>query len=151
MKSIEFAKNAGALVLATASGRNREFLLGLGADEFIDYTSQNPADVAGGAADVVFDTVGVGETLVPVVREGGVIVTIASAPPEDGAKARGARADLLVANTNTEQLERIAQLVDGGQVHVEIAETLPLSEVRRAHELSESGHVRGKLVLAVAG
>jgi len=35
-------------------------------------------------------------------------------------------------------------------VHVEIAEVLPLTEVARAHELSEAGHVRGKLVLAVA-
>jgi len=142
--AVQFAKNAGARVVATASGRNREFVLGLGADEFIDYTSDT---VPGDAADVVFDTVGVVDTLVPAVHEGGVIVVIATAPPEEAARSRGARAELLVADTNTEQLERIAQLVEDGKVHVEIAETLPLSEIRRAHELSESGHVRGKLVV----
>jgi NADPH:quinone reductase-like Zn-dependent oxidoreductase len=35
-------------------------------------------------------------------------------------------------------------------VRVEIAEAMPLADVKRAHELSESGHVRGKLVLTVA-
>ena len=33
---------------------------------------------------------------------------------------------------------------------MEIAEVMPLGDVGRAHELSESGHVRGKLVLTVA-
>jgi len=53
-------------------------------------------------------------------------------------------------NANPDQLARIADLVSSGEVRVEIAEVLPLTEVARAHELSEAGHVRGKLVLAVA-
>ena len=36
-----------------------------------------------------------------------------------------------------------------GEVHVEITEVLPLTEVQRAQELSESGHTRGKIVLTV--
>jgi NADPH:quinone reductase-like Zn-dependent oxidoreductase len=48
---------------------------------------------------------------------------------------------------NPDQLARIADLVAAGDVHVEIAAVLPLSEVRRAHELSESGHTRGKIIL----
>src|SRR5438132_3134528 len=84
--AVQFAKNAGALVIGTASSHNRDFVLGLGAHEFIDYTAQNPADVAGGAADVVFDTVGVAESLVPTVRDGGFIVVIASAPPQEAAR-----------------------------------------------------------------
>jgi NADPH:quinone reductase-like Zn-dependent oxidoreductase len=49
---------------------------------------------------------------------------------------------------NAEQLTRIAELVAAGDVRVEI-ETLPLAEVRRAHELSASGHARGKIILEV--
>ncbi|HEY3185923.1 MAG TPA: NADP-dependent oxidoreductase [Solirubrobacteraceae bacterium] len=148
--AVQFAKLAGARVIGTGSSRNRDFVLGLGADEYVDYTQQ---DVAGAVsdADVVFDTVG-GDTtqsLVPTVREGGIIVTIASAPPEQPARERGARAELLVMSPNAEQLARIAELVAAGDVRVEIAETLPLSEVARAHELSESGHTRGKIVLTV--
>ena len=57
------------------------------------------------------------------------------------------RAELLVMSPSTEQLSRIAQLVAAGDVRVEIAELIPLSQVRRAHERSESGHTRGKIVL----
>jgi NADPH:quinone reductase-like Zn-dependent oxidoreductase len=46
-------------------------------------------------------------------------------------------------------LARIAALVVAGEVRVELAEVLPLTEVARAHELSETGHTRGKLVLTV--
>jgi NADPH:quinone reductase-like Zn-dependent oxidoreductase len=49
-----------------------------------------------------------------------------------------------------DQLARIGDLVAQGAVRVEIAELLQLAEVRRAHELSESGHVRGKIVLTLA-
>jgi NADPH:quinone reductase-like Zn-dependent oxidoreductase len=47
------------------------------------------------------------------------------------------------------QLARVGELVAAGDVRVEIAETLPLTEVRRAHELSEAGHTRGKIILTV--
>ena len=51
---------------------------------------------------------------------------------------------------SSDQLARIAELVATGEVHVEIAQVLPLSEVRRAHELSERGHTRGKIILTSA-
>jgi NADPH:quinone reductase-like Zn-dependent oxidoreductase len=148
--AVQFAKVAGARAIGTGSSRNREFVLGLGADEYVDYTQQDVADAVSGV-DIAFDTVG-GDTtqsLVPTVREGGIIVTIASAPPEEAAQARGARAELHVTSPNPEQLTRIAELVASGEVRVELAEVLPLTEIQRAHELSESGHTRGKIVLTV--
>jgi NADPH:quinone reductase-like Zn-dependent oxidoreductase len=148
--AVQFAKHAGARVIGTGSSRNRDFVLGLGADDYVDYTQQDVGQAVSGV-DMAFDTVG-GDTtqaLVPTVREGGVLVTIASAPPEEAARARGARAELLVMSPSSEQLARIAELVAGGEVRVEISQVLPLTEVRRAHELSESGHTRGKIVLTV--
>jgi NADPH:quinone reductase-like Zn-dependent oxidoreductase len=150
--AVQFAKVAGARAIGTASSRNRDFVLGLGADEFVDYTSQDVAEVVSGV-QVVFDTVGgeTTETLVPTLAEGGIIVTIASAPPEDAARERGARAELLVMSSSpSEQLTRIGELVASGEVKVEISERLPLTEIQRAHSLSESGHTRGKIVLTVA-
>ena len=147
---VQFAKITGARTIGTGSTRNRDFVLGLGADEYVDYTAQGIADVVQDA-DVALDAVG-GETtasLVPAVRPGGILVTIASAPPEDAAGERGVRAELLIMSPDSEQLARIAELVAAGDVHVEIAEVLPLAEVARAHELSESGHTRGKIVLTV--
>ncbi len=149
--AVQFAKHAGARVIATGSSRNRDFVLGLGADEYIDYTSQDVGEAAS-EVDVAFDTVG-GETtesLVPTLREGGVLVTIANAPPEQAAAERGARAELLVMSPSSEQLERIAGLVADGSVRVEIAQTFPLSEASQAHALSEAGHTRGKILLEVS-
>ena len=62
---------------------------------------------------------------------------------------RGVRAELHVMSPKSEQLARIAELVASGDVRVEIAGAMPLANVKRAHGLSESGHVRGKLVLTV--
>jgi NADPH:quinone reductase-like Zn-dependent oxidoreductase len=148
--AVQFAKHAGARVIGTGSSRNRDFVLGLGADEYVDYTEQDVGQAVSGV-DVAFDTVG-GETtqsLVPTLREGSILVTIANAPPEEAARARGARAELLVMSPSSENLARIAELVAGGEVRVELSEVLPLSDVQRAHELSESGHTRGKIVLTV--
>jgi NADPH:quinone reductase-like Zn-dependent oxidoreductase len=146
--ALQFAKVAGARAIGTGSTRNRDFVLGLGADEYVDYTQQDVGETMSGT-DVALDTVGgeVTASLLPVVREGGMLVTIAGAPPEEAARERGVRAELLVVSPKPEHLARIAELVAGGDVHVEIAEAMPLADVKRAHELSEGGHVRGKLVL----
>jgi len=148
--AVQFAHVAGARVIGTGSSRNRDFVLGLGADEYVDYTQQEVGEAVGGA-DLAFDTVG-GDTtasLVSAVGEGGMLVTIANAPPEEAARGRGVRTELHVMSPKSEQLARIAELVAIGDVRVEIAEAMPLADVKRAHELSESGHVRGKLVLTV--
>jgi NADPH:quinone reductase-like Zn-dependent oxidoreductase len=148
--AVQLAKHAGARVTGTGSTRNRDFVLGLGADEYIDYTQQDVAETARGI-DVALDTVG-GETtesLVPTLNEGGILVTIAAQPPTEAAQARGARAEVFSSSSSPEQLMRIAELVASGEVRLELAEVLPLSEIQRAHELSESGHTRGKIVLSV--
>jgi NADPH:quinone reductase-like Zn-dependent oxidoreductase len=148
--AVQFARFAGVRAIGIGSSRNRDFVLGLGAEQYVDYTQQDVAAAVSGV-DVAFDTVG-GETtqsLLPTVRKGGLLVTIANAPPEQAARERGVRAELLVMSPSTEQLSRIAQLVADGDVQVEIAELVSLTEVRRAHELSESGHTRGKIILTV--
>jgi NADPH:quinone reductase-like Zn-dependent oxidoreductase len=148
--AVQFARHAGARTIGTGSARNRDFVLGLGADEYVDYTLQDVAEAVSDA-DVAFDTVG-GETtatLVPALRKGGVLVTIAGAPPEEAARERGARAELHVMSPDAGALAQIAELAASGEVRVEIAEEIPLAEVRRAHELSESRRTRGKIVLTV--
>jgi NADPH:quinone reductase-like Zn-dependent oxidoreductase len=148
--AVQFARVAGARAIGTGSSRNRDFVLGLGAGEYVDYTQQDVAEAVSGV-DLALDTVGadVTATLVPTVREGGLIVTIASAPPEEAARERGARAELCVMSVAADQLVRIGELAASGEVTVELAEVLPLDQVARAHELSETGHVRGKIVLTI--
>jgi NADPH:quinone reductase-like Zn-dependent oxidoreductase len=148
--AVQFGKHAGAQVIGTGSSRNREFVLELGADEYVDYTAEDVAEAVSGV-DVAFDTVGgaTTETLLATVREQGVLVVIAGAPPEAQAAERGVRAELLVMSPNPQQLAQIAELVASAAVDVEIAARFPLDEVAKAHELSEAGHVRGKLILTL--
>jgi NADPH:quinone reductase-like Zn-dependent oxidoreductase len=146
--AVQLGRHAGAHVIGTGSERNREFVLGLGADDYVDYAQQDVAQAVSDV-DVAFDTVG-GDTtksLVPTLRSGGVLVTIAAEPPEQEAAARGARAELFSASPDPEQLAQVAALVASGDVKVEIAATFALADVREAHELSEAGHTRGKLIL----
>lgn len=148
--AVQFSRLGGARTIGTGSSRNRDFVLGLGAEEYVDYTQRDVAEAASGV-DLAFDTVG-GETtesLLPTLGEGGILITIAGAPPEEAARERGLRAELLVMSPTSEQLARIADLVATDDLRVEIAEALPLTEIQRAHELSESGHTRGKIVLTV--
>jgi NADPH:quinone reductase-like Zn-dependent oxidoreductase len=148
--AVQFGKHGGAQVIGTGSARNREFVLELGADEYVDYTAEDVAEAVSGV-DVAFDTVGgaTTETLLATVREQGVLVVIAGAPPEAQAAERGVRAELLVMSPNPQQLAQIAELVASAAVDVEIAARFPLDEVAKAHELSEAGHVRGKLILTL--
>jgi NADPH:quinone reductase-like Zn-dependent oxidoreductase len=47
-------------------------------------------------------------------------------------------------------LAELATLVDSGKIKPMVEKVLPLSEARQAHELNETGHARGKIVLKVA-
>jgi NADPH:quinone reductase-like Zn-dependent oxidoreductase len=148
--AVQFARHVGARPVGIGSGRNRDFVVGLGADQYIDYTEEDVASVVEGV-DLAFDTVG-GETtasLLPTVREGGALVTIAGSPPEREALERGVRAEFLVMSPSSRGFARIADLVAAGDVEPVIPQVLSLTEAFRAHEMMESGHTRGKIVLAV--
>jgi len=70
-------------------------------------------------------------------------------PSENKAKEHGVRGIRLGARPNGQELVEIAKIVDAGKLAPVIDRILPLSEARRAHELSQSGHTRGKIVLRV--
>jgi NADPH:quinone reductase-like Zn-dependent oxidoreductase len=46
-------------------------------------------------------------------------------------------------------LEKLAELVDAGQLRPHVEHVLPLAEAAKAHELAETGHTKGKIVLTV--
>jgi NADPH:quinone reductase-like Zn-dependent oxidoreductase len=120
----------------------------LGADEVIDYHSVKFEDVVHDV-DVVFDTIG-GETQErswKVLKPGGILVSVVQPPSKEKAAAHGVRGVFMIMKSRGDQLARIADLVVSGTVKVHIAAVLPLSEARKAQELSQSGHTRGKIVL----
>ncbi|HYL43324.1 MAG TPA: zinc-binding dehydrogenase, partial [Ktedonobacteraceae bacterium] len=69
---------------------------------------------------------------------------------EEKVKERGVRVASFSARVSSELLQTFARLIDEGQVKVAIARVFPLRDARQAHELSESGHGRGRIVLHIA-
>lgn len=149
--AVQLAKWKGAHVIGTASGKNQAFLRELGVDEPIDYQKTRFEDVVDGV-DVVFDTIG-GETQKRswgVLKQGGILVSIVGPPSADEAARHGVRAASLSAQGGSSLLSELATLADSGKIKTIVETVLPLSEARHAHELSESGHARGKIVFKVA-
>ena len=147
--AVQLAKAHGVHVSAMASGRNEEYVRGLGVDEFIDYTKQ-PFEQVARDMDVVFDTVG-GDTFqhaFATLRKGGFLVT-AVAFPTDEDRQHGVGVERVMCKPNAGQLASIRELVEAGKVRARVATVLPLADVRQAFELSEGGRTRGKIVLQV--
>jgi NADPH:quinone reductase-like Zn-dependent oxidoreductase len=148
--AVQFAKWKGAYVIATASTNNQELLRKLGADETIDYTTEEFEDVAH-KIDIVLDTIG-GETQERswlVLKQGGALISLVQPPSEQKANRFGVRGIMSSVQPNGAQLTTIAKLIDSAKLRPMIDRILPLSEARRAHELGQSNHIRGKIVLRV--
>ena len=150
--AVQLAKWRGAKVIGTATSRNHDFLRGLGVDEVIDYTA-TPFDNVVRGVDVVLDTQG-GDTLErswTTLKPGGLLLSTVQPPSEEAAAAHGVRGSfVMAAQTDPVTLTTVAGLVDAGTIKSEVSTVLPLQDVERGHELSESKHTRGKIVLQVA-
>jgi NADPH:quinone reductase-like Zn-dependent oxidoreductase len=148
--AIQLAKLAGLRVIATTSTANRNFVASLGADHVIDYTKEDVARVVEGV-DLVLDTVGgaVLKQSLPLVRKGGQLLSIVAPPDEVAAKERGVEARFVRSNLTGIKLEEIGGLIDTGKVKIVVEREFPLAEAKAAHKLSETGHVRGKIILRV--
>jgi len=148
--AVQLARWKGARVVGTASGANIDFLRSLGAEP-VDYTQERFEDVVG-EVDLALVAVNgdVTDRTLGVVRRGGVLVSIRSEPSQEEADRLGVRAGRVLVRPHGGQLAEISSLVDGGHLRPTVAAEYPLEEVHRAFELSEGGHVRGKVVLRVA-
>jgi NADPH:quinone reductase-like Zn-dependent oxidoreductase len=123
----------------------------LGAETVIDYTKARVEDEVHDV-DLVFDTVG-GQALasvLPTLKRGGTLVTIAGQPDEAKASELGVRIGRFSAQVNTDLLNTFASLIDEGEVKVQVGATFTLSEAGKAQDLSEKGHGRGRIVLHIA-
>ncbi len=149
--AVQFARWKGAQVISTTSTRNVDFVRSLGAETVIDYSKVRVEDEIHDV-DLVLDTVG-GEalaTVLPTLKRGGTLITIAGQPDEAKASQSGVHASRFSAQISSELLARFAQLISEGQVKVIVGDTFPLSEAAQAQELSQKGHGRGRIVLQVA-
>ncbi|MBP0454496.1 MULTISPECIES: NADP-dependent oxidoreductase [unclassified Kitasatospora] len=150
--AVQIAKARGAHVIALASEPKHEFVRGLGADEVIDYRTTDYTEVVRDV-DVVFDSSSEGTRALSVLRPGGTLVSIMEHWNQELAariEAAGRRFAGVSVEPDYASLEAIAALVDAGRIRPHVAETFPLADAGKAHELVGSGRVQGKVVLTVA-
>jgi NADPH:quinone reductase-like Zn-dependent oxidoreductase len=150
--AVQLAKSRGAHVIAVASGRHESLLHELGVDEFIDYTTTQPEDIAHDL-DLVLDTLGGPATsrfLGSLKRGGALFPVFPGFSDADTAARLGVTVSMTQVRSNGPQLEELGRLLDDGTVGVAIDSTVPLQDARVAHERAEQGHIQGKIVLTVA-
>ncbi|MCA0304676.1 MAG: NADP-dependent oxidoreductase [Proteobacteria bacterium] len=150
--AIQLAKSLGARVISTTSTGNVDYVRGLGADEVIDYRKTDFRQVAKGI-DAVFETVG-GDVAIQsfeVLKPGGRAAFIAS-----GAQApKPERSDVTALRPAVPRtrahLERVAALLASGAVKPPPVTLFPLADAQKALRVSAERHLRGKLILTMAG
>jgi alcohol dehydrogenase len=149
--AIQLAKNLGAYVATTVSANDKEFVQGLGADQIIDYKSQNFEDLLHDY-DAVFDTVG-GDTYrrsFKVLKKGsGVIVSMLEQPSSELMNQYGIKAIFQFTQADRERLTKLAQWVDQNNIRVNVEKTFSLDEAGKALDYQKDVHPRGKVILAM--
>lgn len=151
--AVQIAAAQGAEVIGIASAANHDFLRSLGADHVLDYHDGDVAEelheLHAGGIDAAFDLYGGDslEALRNAVRPGGRVVSIAQPDPA------GDRGDLtgryVFVRPSARGLHELSELVERGQLRVEVAEEFALADAAAAMDRLQDGHVRGKLVLTI--
>jgi NADPH:quinone reductase-like Zn-dependent oxidoreductase len=168
---VQLAKHLGAHVATTARTRDADKVRALGADEVIDYTQSDFADVLDGY-DVVLDSLG-GinlETSLTVLKAGGIAISVVG-PPDPAfaaqvgqpllapvmalishkvrrqAKRLGVRYSFLFMKASGSQLEQLAALYDSGVLRPVLDRTFPFEQTLDAMAYVEQGKARGKVVV----
>lgn len=147
---VQMAKALGAYVIGTASGAGLALAKSLGADEVIDYKTQDFTKLVKDA-DLVIDLVG-GETQIKsfeVIKEGGKLLSAVAPPSEKLAQKHRIEARFISSAPSHKKLEFGAKLVEEGKIRTQIAKVFKLEDAAQAQDLVSAGGVNGKVVLVV--
>lgn len=149
--AVQMAKHLGAYVIGTSSAANRDFVMSLGADEHIDYKTQEFDQILSGV-DLVLDAFG-GEYTdrsVAVTKKGGRVLTI-TGPLLDSSIQKAKDAGVLSLYTyvkpSGEDMKAIAGLLEKGIVKSHVSKIFPFEQMAEAHTQIESGRTLGRITL----
>lgn len=151
--AVQLAKHLGAEVTGTSSAKNKDFVLGLGADHHIDYHGydwgNHPQEF-----DFVLDTIG-GDNIdhsIAVTKRGGSIISIPTGLNEaitEKAKANGINGYFILVQSDGEDMAQIASLLEEGAIKMHVGQVFPFEEMKQAHLQQETGRAVGKIVVTV--
>jgi NADPH:quinone reductase-like Zn-dependent oxidoreductase len=147
--AVQLARWKGAHVTGTASAGNLEFVKSLGAENVINYNATRFETILKDL-DAIIDTVGgdLPERSFQVISPGGIFVTIAAMLPEDAGKAQNIRA-VSAGRASVDTLKQVSKLIEAKQLKPVVGAVFSLADVRQAHELSQTGHGRGRIILQI--
>lgn len=149
--AVQIAKSAGAYVIGTSSAANRDFVLGLGADEHIDYHATT-LTAATKDIDIVLDTVG-GENILKaldVVKHGGRIISIVTRFTDEinaAIKAKQVEGGFMLVQSDGNDMKTIASMLASGTLKSHISSRFAFEDMGAAHLQQESGRTVGKIVV----
>ena len=158
--AVQIAKHLGAHVVGVCSAGNAAFVRTLGADEVVDYASEDFTRRAD-RFDVVFDAAGASSFTAArrVLGEAGCYINTCG----DTAGAIGTAANAIVARLTSRQRaipfalkntpatwQRLGALVHDGVLRPHVERTIALEDVADAQRAMETGHGRGKVVVRIA-
>jgi NADPH:quinone reductase-like Zn-dependent oxidoreductase len=149
--TVQLARERGARVIGTASPGNHEYLRSYGAEAttYGDGLVERVRELAPDGVDKAIDDAGGGALPALVELAGGPenVVTIAD---YEGAQQTGVPMTGGPGSVRAwYALGKASELIEAGRFSLPVAQTFPLEQVADAHALSETGHVRGKVVLLV--
>ena len=149
--AVQFAKAEGAYVIGTASAKNRDYVMSLGADEFIDYQTERFEDRVKDI-DLVLDYVLVGGEMSTtdrswsVLKPDGAIVTVAD-PSILGRIPEGRRAFFPVIVADADLLRSIGEKRASGRIRTKVARVFTRGELLEALEINRAGGGTGRLIV----
>jgi len=151
--AVQMARSLGASTTGTASFENKDFVLSLGASQFVNYKKEKFEDSLNGF-DFVLDTIG-GDYIdrsLKVLKPGGTIVCIPSGSAEnivEKASESGMKGLKFLVHSNGADMKEIAGLMERGEVKTFILKEFALSEIQDAHLQIETGNTKGKVVVVL--
>ncbi|WP_329792371.1 NADP-dependent oxidoreductase [Lentzea sp. DG1S-22] len=152
--AVQLAKQAGAHVIATASPRSAESVRTAGADEVVDHTAVDVLSAVTEQVDLVLNLAPVAPEVLAqlpaVVRPGGAVVNTTIWMPAPTDEDRDVRGVNLYVRSDAEQLAKLVALVDSGDLRVDVAWRVPLTDLPEIHAQAASGEVAGKVVFLVS-
>lgn len=147
--AVQLAAHGDAHVVATSSPAHAERLRADGAQQVIDYTTdpvvlETPVDVLLNLGPISPDAL---QALVDQVRPGGVVVNTVPSLPTPGDPERHVRGIGFFVHPDTDDLTQLVQLVDQGQLRIDVAERAALADLAAVHTRLDAGDLRGKVIV----
>lgn len=151
--AVQIGKALGCHVTGVCSARNRQRVLGLGADSVIDYTAGDYRRTAG-PFDLVFDVTSheTPQSCAPLLKPHGYFVsTGGNAKSVLAVRAsRNPRVKGVIVRPLRRDLETINSMIEAGELTPVIDSQFTFADSEDAYMRSRSGRAQGKIVITVA-